>query len=103
MKQTHFQYLLGCLAEECGEVIQIREKIARFGIGDVWDNKEKNPDGHSLRDRLLFELNDVYAVAEMLEELVDGTPTAPNTALMDKKRARVLRYMEYSRGKGLVE
>lgn len=56
---------LEILAEECAEVIQIKSKIVRFGMDDVWPAR-----GMSNREALEQELGDVLALAEVL--IVNG-------------------------------
>lgn len=52
---------LEILAEECAEVIQIKSKIVRFGMDDVWPAR-----GMSNREALAQELGDVLALVEVL-------------------------------------
>lgn len=52
---------LEILAEECAEVIQIKSKIVRFGMDDVWPAR-----GMSNREALEQELGDVLALVDIL-------------------------------------
>jgi len=52
---------LEILAEECAEVIQIKSKIVRFGMEDVWPAR-----GMSNREALEQEIGDVLALVEVL-------------------------------------
>lgn len=52
---------LEILAEECAEVIQIKAKIVRFGMDDVWPAR-----GMSNREALEQELGDVLALVDIL-------------------------------------
>lgn len=50
------------LAEECAELIVVKEKIGGFGsLGFHWDNQEK-----SLKDRLEDEIADVRAACSFV-------------------------------------
>ena len=52
---------LELLAEECAEVIQIKSKIVRFGMEDVWPAR-----GVSYREGLEQELGDLLTLVEIL-------------------------------------
>lgn len=54
--------LLICLAEECAEVQKEITKALRFGLDDVY--KDKSP----RRKTLVDELNDIFAIIELLQE-----------------------------------
>ena len=56
------KYLLACLAEECGEATQMAGKCLRFGI----DSYHKKTGNISNMELLRREVNDIIAVAEML-------------------------------------
>lgn len=60
---TNEQYLLTLLAEECAEVSQRATKAIRFGLEDPKGTQE----GFSTnKQRLLWEINDLIAVIELL-------------------------------------
>ena len=60
---------LEILAEECAEVSQIKSKIIRFGIDDVYPAR-----GHSNRDALAEECGHVLAMVRILtvQGIIDG-------------------------------
>lgn len=91
-------HLLWILAEECAEVAHRASKAARFGIDEV-----KPGESLTNEDRLLAELNDLLAVVEMLQ--ADGIVRAVafDRNLIAEKKARVERYLEYSRECGTLE
>lgn len=100
--KTQLDILLDQLQEECAEVIQMVSKIKRFGFDEVYDSLDKNPDKLTNQQRLIGELNDQYAILDMIEDLT-GLDWQPRVGLMKAKRAKVIKYMIYSRSKGLVE
>jgi len=55
------EYLLICLMEECGEIIQAASKALRFGL----DNNYPGTDRTNVGD-ISKEFNDLYAVRIML-------------------------------------
>lgn len=54
---------LEIMAEECAEVIQIKSKIVRFGIDDIYPIR-----GHSNRIALEQELGHLFAMVDILIE-----------------------------------
>ena len=90
---TREQYLLTCLAEECGEVTQRATKAIRFGL----DRNPKRPPewrDRSNRESLEREFSDLLTVAEML-----GLKLETSGA----KKAKVLEFMGVSRRLGILE
>ena len=82
---NHVEHLLTVLAEEAVEVAQRATKAMRFGLeevqhGRICDNRE----------RLMIELNELWAICEMLD-----LAHVDREVIEDKKR-RVLKYMEYA-------
>ena len=96
---TYGQALLGHLQEECNEVGQMASKAMRFGLNEIWED-ERNPASLSNEARLDVEINDVYAVLELLEEHY-----ARPFGQRDKKliEAKIRKYLNYSRKLGMVE
>lgn len=94
---TEIQYLLDCLAEECNEVGIRCSKAIRFSVEEIQPGQ---PDDN--RERINYEVNDVYAVMEMLAERgVDVTKV--NRDMIAAKKAKVLKLMELSRERGMLE
>ena len=60
-KQKRIVYLLGCFAEEAGEVAKEAHKILRFGPDNAWN-------GLTPRQRIGLELMDIV-IGQLLEEL----------------------------------
>jgi len=86
------EHLLTILAEESAEVAQRATKALRFGLDEVqpdhvWNNRE----------RIVQELNDLWAVAEML-----GICRVDRIAI-DRKKAKVEAFLEYSKKCGTLQ
>ncbi len=81
-------HLLVCLLEELAEATQATTKAIRFGLGDY------HPDGFANNaEQITLELNDVIAVAEMLQ--ADGKLAhIVDVTLRKEKRLKVEKYME---------
>lgn len=93
------EHLLTCLAEEGSEIAQDVSKALRFGL----DNRNVlNPEGPTNRERLIVELNDLLAVADILAERGIIPDDWRNRNLMVVKRAKVLKFMEYARSVGAL-
>ena len=85
------EYLLACLAEECVEVAHRSIKAQRFGMDEVQPGQSLNN-----RERILHELNDLWAVVEMLDLCkVDRTA-------VEAKKKKLLAFMDYSRSIGTL-
>ena len=93
---NHTEYLLTCLAEEAVEVAQRATKALRFGCDEVQPGQ-----GLSNTQRIRQELNDLIAVAEMLEE-ADVLVLPLEVDAIDRKKAKVAAFMEYSRSCGAL-
>ncbi len=91
------QHLLVCLAEECSEVQKDIMKSLRFGLDDHYpDEIETNA------ERISIELNDLIAIVEMLSVYGVLTNIGDEEAIQRKKR-KVLQYMQYARERGSLE
>jgi NTP pyrophosphatase (non-canonical NTP hydrolase) len=88
------QHLLVCLMEECGEVVQACSKALRFGMDD--DHQAANPDIVSPRLYIRKELNDLVAVADLLE--MDWM----DERLIDAKKTKLEGFMEYAYSRGTL-
>ena len=89
------QYLLTCLAEECGEVAQRCTKALRFGINEIQPGQDATNYA-----RLWGELCDLQAVAEMLSEKMGYGHTVREE--IEAKKERVKKFMMYSRDLGTL-
>lgn len=94
---TKIDHLLACIGEECGEIQQIIGKSIRFGIYDHHPiTKETN------LVAIEREIHDLVAVYQMLKETTGGgSDILPH--FLEKKKKRVLHYMEYAREAGQLE
>lgn len=88
---TRTEHLLWILAEECAEVAQRASKAARFGLDEVQPGQEL-----SNLQRLIYELNDIAAVADML------TPDWMDEIAIEKKRDKVEIFLNYSQECGTL-
>lgn len=90
------QYLLIKLAEESSELAQIALKTAQFGLYSTCPiTNETNI------QRVTAEYNDVIAITEMINtEIYDNLER--DTYLVDAKKQKVMKYLEYSKEAGCV-
>jgi len=96
---TRTEYLFACLAEECAEVQKECAKILRFGLGS------HHPDETVTNvDKLSLEIIDVAAIVDMLvrDNLLALPDIGTQDELIDKKKEKVEKYMEYSRKSGAL-
>lgn len=94
-KQTELSYNLGLLSEEAGEVIQAVAKINRFGLMSSYYTGETN-------EEVLFkEINDIFAVVEMLEESF-GVKIRDDFRIQEKKN-KVNKFKLESKSLGFLE
>jgi hypothetical protein len=94
------EYLLICLAEEAAEMIQVVGKAQRFGLGD--DFLEESP-----KEALIREYNDLLGAMELLiDHTTDGDKKVfsywTSRDMIDAKKRKIIKYMEYSEGKGTL-
>lgn len=90
------EHLLACLAEECAEVAQAVGKALRFGLADGYPGTTRTNALDIAR-----ELNDLFAVAEMLEE--EGViPIFGVTEDVFLKKAKVKEFMRYAEQRGTL-
>lgn len=84
------EHLLSCLAEECAEVAQRVSKALRFGLDEVQPGQPLTN-----AQRIGQEFADLLAVVEMLED--EGAMDRPtDTHAIERKKAKVLAFMEYA-------
>jgi mannose-6-phosphate isomerase class I len=94
---SEIEYLLVCLGEECAEVQQAASKVMRFGLTDSYKDYGEN------RARLQDEVIDVLAVLEMVFERKIITLPDNLEEKIKAKQAKVLKYMDYSRDRKVLE
>ena len=92
------EHLLTCLIEECSEIQKVAAKALRFGLND------HHPDipGVTNAEDITRECADMIAVYEMLidERII---PTLDVVGLKQKKREKVLKYIEYAKDCGTLK
>jgi hypothetical protein len=97
------QHLLTKLIEECSEIQKRACKALVFGIDDRDVTLlAQGIDAQTERERLWDEINDLVGVVEMMCER--GTfPAELDRAKVEAKKAKVLKFMQYSRQRGELE
>jgi hypothetical protein len=91
------EHLLTCLAEECDEVGQRVAKALRFGLAEVQAGQPLTN-----ADRILEELRDLFAVAEILaSEGVIGW-CMPDRLEVHAKLRKIEKFMAISREQGVL-
>ena len=94
---TRLQYLLGKLAEEASEISQIALKTQQFGLDEIYHVQELTN-----AQRTHLELDDLMAVVHMLNtEFNFGYEV--DRINISKKIAKVNKYAEYSKERGMIE
>ncbi len=94
---TRQEYLLVVLAEECAEVQHRISKALRFTVDEIQPEQV-----FTNGERIRLELNDLFAVCEMVHE--SGIAVWPPDAVaMDRKKEKVLKFMDYSRERKTLE
>ena len=93
---TRDEHLFACLAEECGEIIQIVGKILRFGASDHHPKRSDIPNIELLND----EFNDLLGIISLLKD--SGYSLFEDSHKIIKKYNKVLKYMEYSKSLGKI-
>ena len=83
------EHLLTILTEECGEVIQAATKAMRFGMHEGRDLSTSN------YHRLKVEINDIYAMVEMIEHEFD-IGLERDRDMITTKQLKVETYLNYS-------
>jgi hypothetical protein len=92
-------HLLACLAEECAEVSQQAAKAIRFGL-------EQIEPGQLLSNgaRIVFEILDLFAVAEMLHEAgAFDMKRGDNKRRIEAKKRKVEKFMRYAESIGTLD
>ena len=91
------QFYLLKLAEECSEVAQRALKQMQFGKNEIQKDQALT---NSMR--LRAELNDLLSVIKILEEMSEIPHAHDLDEYIKMKRAKLEKYLEYSRDLGLV-
>lgn len=89
------EYLLTCLSEEAGEVIQAVSKALRFGLTDKYGGKTN-------LTRLSEEVGDFIAILTMLDNAGVQLDDNDIEKAISDKITKVEKYMEYSTLKGCL-
>jgi NTP pyrophosphatase (non-canonical NTP hydrolase) len=101
MISTEIEHLLICLIEECSEVQKACTKALRFGLNDTWHPSLNLPEWKlTPAEEIEHELNDVAGVVSLLN--AHGVVLQGDKAMVDAKKAKVLKMLEYSRDKGTL-
>ena len=95
------EYLLSCLSEECAEVQKNVGKALRFGLDDMDQNTKIGTNC----ELILEEFYHICAMVEMLQE--NGSLKRHSNffqeELINEKKKRVAKFMEYSKSKGTLK
>lgn len=91
-KQEH---LISRLAEESIEVAKECLKANSFGIND-------NYTGKSVKKKIIHELNDLFAVIEMLQDEGALPMIIVSDRLIESKKRKVIKFMKYAHKKGTL-
>lgn len=92
---TRHEHLLIILAEECNEVAHRISKALRFGLDDIQPGQQMDNG-----ERISLELDDVFAVLQMLCD--DGFVYHSRYSRIQAKKDRVEKYLEFSRNCGTL-
>ena len=92
---NRLEHLLTILTEECAEVQQATTKALRFGLDEGRDIKVLNS------QRMNLEMNDLFAVIEMINDEV-GQFMYRDSRLLARKIEKVEKYLSYSKECGTL-
>ena len=96
---TRSEHLLVCLAEESSEVAKSVTKVLRFGL---LGSHPEYYGGMTNIEMVRRELHDLIAVMEMVNDDVwDILPI--DRALVEEKKSKVLKFIEYAKSNGDIE
>lgn len=90
------EYLLTCLSEEGAELSQAAGKALRFGLDDTYYTE-------SPREAIIREFNDLVGVLELLNENGVDFKKLHRRELIEAKKKKVKKFMEYSKEKGTLK
>ena len=89
------EHLLTCLAEECAEVQQAVAKALRFGLDDGYPGTDRTNEVD-----LFNELNDLFAVVEMLHDV--GIWWRIDSEKVAEKKAKIEKFMLHAEQRGTL-
>ena len=90
------EWILIKVMEECDELSQRVSKALTFGLHEVQEGQ-----AYSNQERIMHELADLLGILELSRER-DLTLTVESERI-DKKKDKVLKYLEYAKSLGVVE
>ncbi len=91
------ELLLTLLNEECVETAQRVTKALRFTLDEVQTGQSL-----SNAERIVYEFNDILAVMEVLEE--EGIlKNVRDPEMIEKKKDKIKKYIEYSKKMGVLD
>lgn len=91
------EHLLTCLGEECAEVAQRVSKALRFGLDEIQPGQDQTN-----AQRIVEELDQVLAVARILEIEQVLPRTCADAAVVNHKLEKIERFMAISREQGVL-
>lgn len=97
---TRTEHLLWILAEESAEVAQRASKAARFTLTEVQPDQDLDLTN---AERIKYELNDLWAVVEMLQSVKALPHVVYDPDLIQAKQERVEKFLLYSLERGTLE
>jgi hypothetical protein len=95
---TQNEHILLLLSEECDEVSQRVIKALRFGLDEVQPEQPLNN-----TERIVYELNDLMAVIELLQEINALPLNLFNRETIQAKKKKVVKYLDYAISQGTIQ
>jgi len=92
------EHLLVCANEEGLEIGQAADKALRFGLEDMHPKT-----GTTTLSSLVAEINDLLGVIELMQDHGVKLEGLFDRLAIEKKKAKVLIWMEYSRKAGTLQ
>lgn len=94
---NRIEHLLDILGEECNEVAVRCSKAMRFGLQEIQPGQELTN-----AQRIMIEVNDVYAMLAMLNDAGVIDPE-PNLKAIEDKVFKVEKFLLYSKECGTLD
>jgi RNA-splicing ligase RtcB len=91
------EYLMDQIAEECAEIAQRAMKANRFRLEEIQEGQFE-----SNSERLIRELNDLFATIELAGEENWLPQQIVNRDMIEAKKEKLRKYMFYSRDLGTL-